>query len=289
MVSHLLTGPSSREGAGLCAWRRRAASQTTSGQTAVTRPKVTADARRPGPCLQDPGPATWPAALRPWPGRAAAPHGCPADGWGIWLLSCAVGAIPGTGDPEPVWVEPGPAAAVRAGLVDQTEGHAVAGHAEGPDRNVPEAGVLTLAQERRQPGGGLLAKAAAQARRGADQRNLRSAVVSVGVEQVKKGLPAHPLAPPARGAVSAVHGSVKLAITVGADRVSAIPGLAADQNALRNRHPEKTSPTSMNSAPATASSPWHRPAADPRSRHHRRRAKQWPNLLRLNSQMAQTR
>src|SRR5262249_37631536 len=52
---------------------------------------------------------------------------------------------------------------------------------------------------------------------------------------------------------------------------------------------DPTHTAAIRTAHAARLSHRHRPAADPCSCGHRRRATQWPNLLRLNSPMAQAR
>jgi hypothetical protein len=59
-----------------------------------------------------------------------------------------------------------------AGLFDQAEGHAVVGGGEQPDCDVSERGILKLAQDRCEAGGGLLAEVAFEVRRDADQRDI---------------------------------------------------------------------------------------------------------------------
>jgi hypothetical protein len=53
---------------------------------------------------------------------------------------------PGVAEPQPVGVKPGPAAAVRAGLIYQAEGDAVAGDGQWADRDIAEPSFIELAR-----------------------------------------------------------------------------------------------------------------------------------------------
>lgn len=70
-------------------------------------------------------------------------------------------------------------------------------------------------------------------------------MVPVGVEQVQVGIPSQALAPWVTGAVTVevgtVHGGVELAVTVAADGVGAVSGLAGDRDPIGNSHAQKTS------------------------------------------------